>query len=286
MRTVLQLCILFAFLTVTSFAQSLPNAGFENWSNGNPDGWATDNVVGFAVPVTQSGESHGGSSAARLEVADYNGAGYPPSLTYSDAMTFSQLPASLTFHYKFSPLGNDALIVSVVLYKGDITGAVAAGTLTIGSGSGSYIHGTVQLEYYSNETPENAYIIFAVGDTSDNSEIAGTIGSFALIDDITFDAATAVNDDKTIADKFELQQNYPNPFNPVTNFTYSIKQQGLASLKIYDILGNEAAVVFNEEKEPGEYTARFNAAGMSSGVYFAKLTSGSSQVTKKIILMK
>jgi hypothetical protein len=284
MKTVLQGVFLLFIFTIASFAQNLPNAGFESWTSGNPDSWTTDNVVGFAVPVTQSNESHGGSSAAKLEVIDFSGQGYPAALTFTGAVSFTQLPANFSFYYKLAVQGNDALLVSIVLYKGEISAAVAAGHATISGNTSGYTLQTIPLEYYSSETPDNAYIIFGVGDTS-NGETAGTIGSYALIDDVSLEGVTSV-DNNNIVKKFELQQNYPNPFNPETKFKYSIQQQGAASLKIYDILGNEAAVVFNEEKEPGEYSVSFNAMGLSSGVYFAKLTSGNRQMIKKIILMK
>jgi glycosidase len=94
------------------------------------------------------------------------------------------------------------------------------------------------------------------------------------------------NEEEIIPQEFELSQNYPNPFNPVTAFNYSIRERGLVSLKIYDILGKETAVLVNEEKQPGKYEVKFNGAGLASGVYFAKLTSGSEQVVRKIILLK
>jgi hypothetical protein len=86
--------------------------------------------------------------------------------------------------------------------------------------------------------------------------------------------------------QFALYQNYPNPFNPVTNFEFRIAEFGFVHLKIYDILGNEVGVLVNEEKEPGEYKIQFNAEGLSSGVYFYKLTAGEYSQTKKMILIR
>jgi parallel beta-helix repeat protein len=91
--------------------------------------------------------------------------------------------------------------------------------------------------------------------------------------------------------EFDLSQNYPNPFNPSTNFRFSIpaddKEQGdRVVFKIFDILGNEVAVLINEFKQPGVYEVQFNAAGLSSGIYFARLQSGNKNLTRKMILMK
>jgi hypothetical protein len=85
---------------------------------------------------------------------------------------------------------------------------------------------------------------------------------------------------------YALYQNYPNPFNPSTNFGFRIADFGFVSLKIYDVLGNEVAVLVNEEKNAGEYKIEFDAAHLSSGVYCYKLTAGRFVKTKKMILIK
>jgi hypothetical protein len=95
-------------------------------------------------------------------------------------------------------------------------------------------------------------------------------------------------------EKFELSQNYPNPFNPSTKISYSIpnviasetKQSALTTLKVYDVLGNEVAILVNEVQSSGNYEVTFNASLLSSGVYFYKLQAGSFVETKKMILMK
>jgi len=96
-----------------------------------------------------------------------------------------------------------------------------------------------------------------------------------------------VEDEKNlIADEFNLFQNYPNPFNPSTIISYQIPEQQLVTLKIYDILGNEIAVLVNEEKPVGNYEVEFDGRGLTSGVYFYQLRAGSFIQTKKMILLK
>jgi ligand-binding sensor domain-containing protein len=99
-------------------------------------------------------------------------------------------------------------------------------------------------------------------------------------------AGDYLNPGSQIPDRFFLSQNYPNPFNPVTNFEFRIADFGFVVLKIYDVLGKVVATLVNEEKNPGIYKINFNAAGLSSGVYFYKLQAGSFVQTKKMILMK
>ena len=85
---------------------------------------------------------------------------------------------------------------------------------------------------------------------------------------------------------FTLEQNYPNPFNPTTKIKYSIPEQSLITLKVYDMLGNEIATLVNEEKSVGNYEVEFNAESLSSGIYFYKLQTGIFIQTKKMILIK
>ena len=84
----------------------------------------------------------------------------------------------------------------------------------------------------------------------------------------------------------DLAQNYPNPFNPTTNLEFGISDWGFVSLKVYDILGNEIAVLVNENKPAGRYSVVWNAENYPSGVYFYKLTSSIFSEVKKMTLLK
>lgn len=86
--------------------------------------------------------------------------------------------------------------------------------------------------------------------------------------------------------KYELSQNYPNPFNPSTKINYSIPQDGLVSLKIFDMSGKEVATLVNEVKTAGYYDLSFNAANLPSGVYFYTLSAERFTETKKMLLVK
>jgi hypothetical protein len=90
----------------------------------------------------------------------------------------------------------------------------------------------------------------------------------------------------TIPDRFSLKQNYPNPFNSTTQIEFGISKRGQYSLKIYDVSGKLISELFNQTLEPGEYKTDFNASNYSSGVYFYKLESSKSVITKKLVLLK
>jgi len=102
------------------------------------------------------------------------------------------------------------------------------------------------------------------------------------------DKATAIDVSRgTLPKTFELSQNYPNPFNPSTVIRYEVSVMSKVTLKVYDILGREIAVLVNEEKTAGTYEAIFNASNLSSGVYFYRLqTDNGFAETKKMVLLK
>ena len=89
-----------------------------------------------------------------------------------------------------------------------------------------------------------------------------------------------------VAGSYSLSQNYPNPFNPTTTIKYSIPKLSFVTIKIYDVLGSEVATLVNEEKPVGNYELTWNAAKLSSGVYFYQLKAGNYVETKKMILMR
>lgn len=84
----------------------------------------------------------------------------------------------------------------------------------------------------------------------------------------------------------KLFDNYPNPFNPVTQIKYSIKEDSPVSIKVYDILGNEVAVLVNKEQLAGNYTVEFEAGKFASGVYLYSISSKDFYKVKKMILLK
>lgn len=89
-----------------------------------------------------------------------------------------------------------------------------------------------------------------------------------------------------IPTNFSLSQNFPNPFNPVTKIKYSVPYSTLISLKIYNLLGQEVAILFEGEKQVGTYTVLFDGSGLSSGVYYYRLETNEFIKTKKLLLLK
>ena len=86
--------------------------------------------------------------------------------------------------------------------------------------------------------------------------------------------------------EFTLEQNYPNPFNPGTQIKFSVPQTSDVKVIISDILGREVATLVNDNLNAGNYNVNFDAAALSSGVYFYTLITDNFKQSKKMILMK
>lgn len=93
-------------------------------------------------------------------------------------------------------------------------------------------------------------------------------------------------DKENLPFNYSLSQNYPNPFNPVTRIQYSLKNTERVTLKVFNILGQEVAVLVNEIQAPGQHQADFNASKLASGVYFYQIHAGSYLNVKKMVLIK
>ena len=80
--------------------------------------------------------------------------------------------------------------------------------------------------------------------------------------------------------------NYPNPFNPVTTISYEIIQDADVSLTVYNMIGQQVAILVNQWQQPGTHSAKFNASNLASGIYLYRLKVGDKIVQKRMILLK
>ncbi|MGH2568274.1 MAG: S8 family serine peptidase [Bacteroidota bacterium] len=106
---------------------------------------------------------------------------------------------------------------------------------------------------------------------------SSTVADFSLYQVVTQEAAPSLKAATTAAallvkpTVFSLNQNYPNPFNPETWITYSLPSDGFVTLKVFDMLGREIAVLARGQKTAGIYTARFDAQELPSGIYYYRI---------------
>lgn len=86
--------------------------------------------------------------------------------------------------------------------------------------------------------------------------------------------------------QFALHEAFPNPFNPVTELRFDLPNAGRTTLRVYDMLGREVATLLDEHRVAGTYTVSFDATNLPSGLYFARLTSGTNVQVRKLMLVK
>lgn len=120
---------------------------------------------------------------------------------------------------------------------------------------------------------------------------SGTKGSLSSIEaDLTLNESTFTGLDKLMVNdvpqEFDLQQNYPNPFNPSTQIKYSLAENGIVNLSIYNMLGQKVAELVNTNQDAGSYQVTWNAGSLSSGVYIYRLSTSGQSFTKRMMLIK
>ncbi|MGE5353228.1 MAG: T9SS type A sorting domain-containing protein [Acidobacteriota bacterium] len=129
--------------------------------------------------------------------------------------------------------------------------------------------------------PYNGGISMSYNYGKDHIEAIGTVVV------VEYAAQTAgIVDNQTSLTDYSLAQNYPNPFNPSTTISYSLKKEGNVKLTVYDALGKIVAVVVDEFKPAGSYSAKFEAQSLPSGIYIYRLEAGEFISARKFILMK
>lgn len=116
---------------------------------------------------------------------------------------------------------------------------------------------------------------------------ATAVDTFGIIKPANLiNVVTGINELGGTPETFELSQNYPNPFNPSTSINFSVPSTGLVNLVVYNLIGQEVAVLVNEEKVAGNYQVSFDASKLPSGVYLYKISTSSFTATKKMMLLK
>jgi len=117
---------------------------------------------------------------------------------------------------------------------------------------------------------------------------ATVLDTFGIVHTTILPDPTKIEKTNELPTEFSLGQNYPNPFNPETVISYQLAAGTWVTLNIFDVLGNEVAVLVNEEQPAGNYQVEFSSKNkeLSSGIYFYQLRAGSFVQTKKMILLR
>jgi len=118
-------------------------------------------------------------------------------------------------------------------------------------------------------------------DTPDNDYGYGVIDVMAAID-----YETSAIDENSIPDEFSILNIYPNPFNPTTTMQFKVGTDGHTSLHVYDITGHLVETIINEKLMAGDHYYKWDASGLSSGIYFIHINLPTGNITQKITYLK
>lgn len=110
----------------------------------------------------------------------------------------------------------------------------------------------------------------------------GIVNTYAALQSLL----TNNNETNQFPENYYLLQSYPNPFNPTTKIRFAVPEKSNVKLYLYDILGNELSVLFNEEVTPGIKEIELNGNNLASGIYLVKMLTNNYQNTIKISLLK
>jgi len=253
-------------ITATAINQTLNNIDytFSNWSNGSTDVTTTFTVTANATYTA-------------------NFIGKPNNVSGVHFINQNMQPITILWNEHPNVNVTQYQIWRKVKYKKGTTGPpVLIGTVNRGTNSfvdndymGTNLGFTDWLLFYDVK----AY--YSIEQTYSDDTYVSIFANGSLIMEIKKN-----NEEILSVVKENSLENYPNPFNPSTMIQYQIIEGGFVSVKVYDNLGREVAVLVNKEQPSGRYSVTFDASKLSSGVYFYTINAKDFNKVKKMILLR
>lgn len=279
----------------TNTVLTVPNGGFENWityPNEEPVDWFTSNksfLFNPILPITKTGDAYSGNYAIRIEnnmppnpeMMGYALAG--PQTMNGPAPGFPvQIKDTIfTGYYKFYPQNNDTASIGVMMFEQGVK--VGGGNFQNSSTVNTYTQFLTHIFYdqgYAG-TPDSANIYL----------VAFKAGSFPqgnsvlYVDNLKFDPSAYVGINETKPDQPSIS-NYPNPCSNVTLINYSLPENCLLTIKLYDVIGNEVAGLFNGNQQSGNHSLRYDTSNLPDGIYHLVMKSDNFKQDKKLVVQK
>ena len=283
----------FLFNTDYSLADTMTlsaNPGPAN--NGGSPNWAMFlNLIGGTRDVyvtgikTASTAAAGGPVSFEVYIRDGNALGGPVSSGPGSSTAGWTLIDTATGVQGSTSNGISELIaLGPILVQANDTVGVAFKFLV--AGPRYFGTGSPPLENY-NDT--NIRLVTGDGRSAPFTPTGSFFSSRALTGEIRYVVSTTTgitNLNTGVPEGYKLSQNYPNPFNPATNIQFSIPENTNVRITIYNSQGKEVTKLVNGEFAAGSYIAKWDASGISSGVYFYTIKAGNFNQTKKLLLVK
>ena len=263
--------------TVMASSAQIPNNGFENWTAGNPDGWATSNVFPAGlVTITQTTDSHSGNYAVKGEVVNFMGTPMAPIVQSGPEGTgfaISQKYQAFEVYYKFTSVGGDKFSVNVGFEKAG--SPIAQGAVALPQNVGAYTYLSVPMNYFVDDVPDWAIIQISITGPVTGNDVH--VGSTMYIDDLAFSLETGLANRQP---QVNLAKCYPNPATDILHISFNEELTGEILIKVTDNLGNEIKRI-DSNLRYGDNDLQLSVAGLPSGLYYLMVQSKDKYYTGK-----
>jgi hypothetical protein len=260
--------------SAANYSQNYIDYTFTNWSSGGQS---------YSSPITATG--HATYTAAYT--------GKPNNGYRSLSFNYSQEGRPVQVSWSKHPLDNSSITQYAVYRKVTTSGTPTLLTTVNANGSGSYTYTDYD---YVISSSENKILLFY--------DVRAYYSPNSIYTDPSFEGVYGFYNTNKLPSEMAQNQtslelptimsasNYPNPFNPTTTISYQLPEKSFVTLKVFDILGKEVAILVNETKSAGYHSVIFNAGhsergrGMTSGVYIYTISANGITQSKKMLLAK
>ncbi len=278
MKKILTTLIALLFGITLTISAQIPNPGFENWTAGDPDGWASSNIIPAGLNnITQTTDKHSGSSALRGEVVNFLTQIVGPVIQSGPGGTgFAITEQYLSFDlwYKFTSVGGDKFSVNVILWKGGTP--IANGAEALPANVSSYTHLIVPLTYTTNEVPDLAIIQLSITGPVTGNDVHP--GSVMFMDDLNF---SLVSGTENIPVSDVTGKCYPNPVADILTIRLDENISGDCLLTVLDASGKVVKKIACNPQSFGSKQVQFSVKDLSPGIYFYSLNASNSRYNGK-----
>ena len=268
-KTFIFLLIAMAF-TTHMYSQSIPNAGFENWVDANnANNWNSVNLLTIHS-LQRTTDKYSGTYAAKISTQSFLGQTIPgiaslgnidiANQAVSGGVPFTSKPISLKGYFKYTPVGNDSMLIAVILTRnsGGVKDTIGGGIFSVKTAVNNYTQFTLPI-YYDQSISGNPDTLNIV--LLSSAAMPFGVGTTLFVDDLTFDYSTEIKEVQAVDYKI-----FPNPAQDVVNI--SCKNSNSNLVLIYNITGQ---VVYNNSFNSPQF--KINTADFKEGIYFVKIGS-------------
>lgn len=277
MKKIFTLYVIIMVFTTQLFSQTIPNSGFETWIDANTaNSWNSVNLLTIHS-LQRTTDKYSGTYAAKVQTQSFLGQTIPgiaslgnidiANQSVSGGIPFTSKPVSLKGYFKYTPVGNDSMLIAVLLTRtlGGIKDTIGGGVFSVKTAVSNYTQFNMPI-YYDQSiigNPDTVNIILL-----SSAAIPFGVGSSLFVDELVFDYSTDIKEVQSIEYKV-----FPNPAQDVVNI--NCKNSNNNQVLIYNITGQ---VVYNNMFNTSQF--KINTSDFKEGIYFIKI---SNKIQKLIV---